>query len=222
MAAVASMLVACINDPASSTNDSEQDNEVLAASPTGPGAGMDRQLGELRRVIRRRYGVALPPMPIPVNNPQSDKKIALGEALFFDPNLSGCGTIACASCHIPEKGFSDGQQISDGCAGATGRRIRVLGILVGACLLVIAAALATLPLAIEVAGSPANCDFPAFALRAPSEPDDKGFNAVEDACSGAGFDRLFKAFVFGGAGVAAIIGAQRYVRRRAAGVDELE
>ena len=92
--------------------------------------------------------------------------------------------------------------------GASGRRIRVLGILVGACLLVIAAALAILPITVEVAGSTANCGVPAFALRAPSEPDDKGFNAVDDACSGAGFGRLFKAFVFGGAGVAAIISAQ--------------
>jgi hypothetical protein len=106
--------------------------------------------------------------------------------------------------------------------GATGRRITVLGILVGACLLVIAAALAILPMTVEVDGSPANCGSPAFALRAPSEPDDKEFNAVDDACSGAGFGRLFKAFVFGGAGVAAIIGAQRFVRRRAAGVEKLE
>ena len=104
----------------------------------------------------------------------------------------------------------------------TGRRIRVLSILVGACLLVIAAGLATLPMTVEVDGSPAHCGFPAFSLRAPSEPDDKGFNAVDDACSGAGFGRLFKAFVFGGAGVAAIIGAQGFVRRRATGVEELE
>ncbi len=119
LAAMASVLVGCVTDPAA---ESEPNNEVLAASPTGPVGGMDRQLGDLRKMIRNSYGVALPPMPVPVNNPQSDKKIALGEALFFDPNLSGCGTIACASCHIPEKGFSDGQQISDGCSGATGRR----------------------------------------------------------------------------------------------------
>ena len=106
--------------------------------------------------------------------------------------------------------------------GATGRRIRVLGILVGACLLVIAAAFATLPMTVMVDGNPANCGVPAFALRAPSESDDKGFNAVDDACSGAGFGRLFKAFVFGGAGVAAIIGAQRFVRSRAAGAEKLE
>jgi cytochrome c peroxidase len=116
------VLSACVDKPASASNRSGPDNEALIASPNGPGGDMGHQLGELRRMIRAKYGVALPPMPIPVNNPQSEKKIELGEALFFDPNLSACGTIACGSCHIPEKGFSDGQQISDGCAGATGRR----------------------------------------------------------------------------------------------------
>jgi hypothetical protein len=98
----------------------------------------------------------------------------------------------------------------------------VLGILVGSCLLFVAAALAILPMTAEVAGSTASCGLPAFALRAPSEPDDKGFDAVDDACSGAAFGRLFKAFVFGGAGVAAIIGTQRLGRRRAADFEDLE
>jgi len=32
----------------------------------------------------------------------------LGRYLFFDPVLSGDGTLSCASCHDPGKGFSDG------------------------------------------------------------------------------------------------------------------
>jgi hypothetical protein len=104
-------------------------------------------------------------------------------------------------------------------AGANGRRIRLLGMLVGACLLVIAAALATVPVTVEVAGGTAHCGIPVLALRAPSEADDKGFDPVEDACSGAAVGRVFTAFVFGGAGVAAIIGARRLVRRRTAGVE---
>jgi cytochrome c peroxidase len=36
------------------------------------------------------------------------KKIALGKKLFFDPLLSGTMTRSCASCHRPEKAFTDG------------------------------------------------------------------------------------------------------------------
>jgi cytochrome c peroxidase len=38
----------------------------------------------------------------------TDQKIALGKKLFFDPLLSGTGTRSCASCHRPEKAFTDG------------------------------------------------------------------------------------------------------------------
>jgi cytochrome c peroxidase len=34
--------------------------------------------------------------------------VALGQRLFFDPMLSGTGTRACASCHMPARAFSDG------------------------------------------------------------------------------------------------------------------
>lgn len=34
--------------------------------------------------------------------------IALGRALFFDPRLSRSGTVSCASCHDPQKSWSDG------------------------------------------------------------------------------------------------------------------
>jgi len=85
-------------------------------------ADLAKQIESLRAKIRSEFGTELPPLPVPENNPQTKDKVKLGEALFFDPNLSACGTIACASCHVPELGFSDEQQISDGCGGATGRR----------------------------------------------------------------------------------------------------
>ncbi|MEE9612099.1 MAG: cytochrome c peroxidase [Desulfatiglandales bacterium] len=50
--------------------------------------------------------------PIPKMNPQTPEKVELGKQLFFDRRLSGDGTMSCASCHIPELGFSDGQAIS--------------------------------------------------------------------------------------------------------------
>src|SRR5262249_1631937 len=42
------------------------------------------------------------------------QQIDLGRYLFFDPVLSANKTISCASCHQPEKGFSDGLKTSVG------------------------------------------------------------------------------------------------------------
>ncbi len=41
----------------------------------------------------------------------SAKKIALGEKLFFDKNLSKNGTMSCATCHIASKGYADGLKL---------------------------------------------------------------------------------------------------------------
>jgi cytochrome c peroxidase len=39
----------------------------------------------------------------------SPQQTDLGRYLFFDPILSGGGSISCASCHNPDKGFTDGR-----------------------------------------------------------------------------------------------------------------
>src|ERR1700757_4872526 len=59
---------------------------------------------------------------IPGDNPQSPDKIALGEKLFFEPRLSADGTVACASCHNPERAFTDGRPTSVGVQGRVGQR----------------------------------------------------------------------------------------------------
>jgi cytochrome c peroxidase len=48
------------------------------------------------------------PMPIPGDNPMSPEKVALGRQLFFDDRLSGDGSRSCYSCHVCEKGLTDG------------------------------------------------------------------------------------------------------------------
>jgi cytochrome c peroxidase len=53
----------------------------------------------------------------PADNPQTAQKIALGKALFWDPILSGNKDVACASCHHPSFGFSDGLDLSIGVNG---------------------------------------------------------------------------------------------------------
>ncbi len=45
------------------------------------------------------------------DNPQA---AALGEQLFFEPRLSGNGELSCASCHQPERYFTDGRARSEG------------------------------------------------------------------------------------------------------------
>lgn len=47
----------------------------------------------------------------------SPQQIDLGRLLFFDPLLSADNSIACASCHRPDKGLSDGRPRSVGIGG---------------------------------------------------------------------------------------------------------
>ena len=51
-------------------------------------------------------------VPVPEQNPQTPEKIELGKKLFFDRRLSGDGTMSCATCHDPEKAFTDGLDLS--------------------------------------------------------------------------------------------------------------
>ena len=50
----------------------------------------------------------------------SDAKVALGKRLFFEPRLSVNGRYSCASCHDPQRSFSDGRVVA---VGATGERL---------------------------------------------------------------------------------------------------
>jgi cytochrome c peroxidase len=59
---------------------------------------------------------------IPESNPLSQAKIELGRKLYFDPRLSKEKNISCATCHDPDKGFSDGRPVSTGIGGQQGGR----------------------------------------------------------------------------------------------------
>ncbi len=54
--------------------------------------------------------------------PVERDKAVLGRVLFYDKQLSKDGTIACASCHKQEIGFSDDQRVSLGVYGRAGER----------------------------------------------------------------------------------------------------
>src|SRR3954471_18729733 len=53
----------------------------------------------------------MPPPPVPQDNPMSEAKVDLGRRLFFDVKLSGPGYMSCASCHQPERGFTQGRRM---------------------------------------------------------------------------------------------------------------
>lgn len=59
---------------------------------------------------------------VPEENPVTDAKVALGKALYFDKRLSADGTVSCATCHDPAKGWTDQAPVSTGIRGQKGAR----------------------------------------------------------------------------------------------------
>jgi len=55
--------------------------------------------------------------PEPDDNRSTPERIELGRALFFDPRLSGNGTLSCGTCHNPALGWSDGLRTGVGING---------------------------------------------------------------------------------------------------------
>jgi cytochrome c peroxidase len=67
--------------------------------------------------------LGLPPIPQPFANPIRPLPAQLGRKLFFDPRLSFNNTISCATCHVPEQGFSSNElAVPVGIEGRSGRR----------------------------------------------------------------------------------------------------
>jgi len=74
--------------------------------PFGAGSFSDAEIG----LIRSLSLSSLPPLPPDPSNAVADDPRAarLGQQLFFDTRLSGNGAVACATCHQPERRFTDG------------------------------------------------------------------------------------------------------------------
>jgi len=58
----------------------------------------------------------------PAGHPLSAVVAELGRELFFDKRLSATDTVACATCHRPEHGFSDERRFSVGVSGTPMKR----------------------------------------------------------------------------------------------------
>ena len=104
-------MIICIGAASTSTK--------TAAQPLIPKIGPLAQPRSLQQV---GLPVDLTKAVIPADNPQTPEKIALGQKLFFDGRLSADGTAACASCHNPDRAFTDGKPTSVGIRGQVGQR----------------------------------------------------------------------------------------------------
>ncbi|HUI25550.1 MAG TPA: cytochrome-c peroxidase, partial [Candidatus Kryptonia bacterium] len=71
-------------------------------------------------VLQLPSGVLEP--TIPDQNPLTAPKVTLGRQLYFDKRLSADGTVSCATCHDPQKGFADGRAVAIGIKNQTGAR----------------------------------------------------------------------------------------------------
>ncbi|MFN7921349.1 MAG: cytochrome c peroxidase [Bryobacteraceae bacterium] len=78
-----------------------------------------RAIGAL---VEIKAPLGLPPVPLPADNPPTADSIALGRKLYYDSKLSVDGTVACAFCHDPKRGFSDASPTSTGFKGQKGGR----------------------------------------------------------------------------------------------------
>lgn len=85
---------------------------LIAAACAGDGTGPPREDPVAR------YGLELlPPMVHPADNPPNPQRVELGRLLFFDPIQSAGKDVACATCHLPRFGMSDGRPLPAGPSG---------------------------------------------------------------------------------------------------------
>ncbi|MBI2684932.1 MAG: c-type cytochrome [Acidobacteria bacterium] len=61
-------------------------------------------------------------IPVPDDNPLRAETVALGRKLFFEKQLSRDGTVACATCHDPNRAFTDEHPRAKGIGGQIGPR----------------------------------------------------------------------------------------------------
>ena len=93
--------------------DARERAESEARATAGSGDGWDAGRLELLRSLSLRSLAGT--REDPSNRVADDPRAArLGHRLFFDPSLSASGAVACATCHRPERAFSDGLATSVG------------------------------------------------------------------------------------------------------------
>jgi len=87
---------------------------VLGGAALGEGGALPSGSGSSWAWVLPDY---VPAPRVPADNPMSEAKFQLGRHLFYDPRLSGNGTLSCASCHKQSLAFTDGRAVATGSTG---------------------------------------------------------------------------------------------------------
>lgn len=89
------------------------------------GGGQGETMLALQSLTLANLPAATDPSNRFAHNP---KAVALGKQLFFDPRLSRNGKVACATCHQPDKAFTDGKPVATALASGTRNTPSLTGI----------------------------------------------------------------------------------------------
>ncbi|MBI3893923.1 MAG: cytochrome-c peroxidase [Candidatus Wallbacteria bacterium] len=98
---------------------------ALAEPPAAPAASAPT----LERLEKANPVAPIPASPLGIERklaelpkPPEPERVRLGRWLFFDKRLSADNTVACATCHVPDDGFSQPTPVSTGIGGQKGKR----------------------------------------------------------------------------------------------------
>ena len=98
----------------------EQPDAIVKPVPTMPGCGLVVHSARAwLTIVAAVLGLAC---SAPDPRARAAAVVALGRTLFFDTGLSGDGNVACATCHAPERAYTDGRTRASGIGGRQGTR----------------------------------------------------------------------------------------------------
>jgi cytochrome c peroxidase len=86
------------------------------------GNGLFAEMVLANKSNAQQVPIGLERLKVPANNKLTAAKIELGKQLFFEKRLSSDNTVSCATCHDPEKGWSNNAAFATGVRGQVGGR----------------------------------------------------------------------------------------------------
>lgn len=99
---------------------------LAACTPQRP--SMDLSAQERNALAALTLSSLGAPPPDPSNAVADDPTAGeLGRAIFFDPRFSANGEVSCATCHRPERDFTDGLALAEGLGQTTRKTMSVVG-----------------------------------------------------------------------------------------------